>query len=298
MKIGFVIMLVEIAGIKRALHFKEILRLAKKAEQAGLDSVWLYDHLLYRQDGQTTGIWENWSMLSALAASTKRVELGTLVSCNSFRNPALLAKMAHTVDEISGGRLILGLGAGWNEPEYRAFGMPFDHRVSRLEEALQVVQPLLKQGKVDFHGKYYQAEDCEIRPRGPRPAGPPLMVGGGEPRMLKLVAQYADLWNVAYMGAPETFLPWREKIHAACREVGRDPATLGLTVLAALHFPDLYPAEPHFDVAPLTGDAGQLAAALQGYEELGVEHLIFHVMPANPRGLARLAEAVKIYRAK
>jgi alkanesulfonate monooxygenase SsuD/methylene tetrahydromethanopterin reductase-like flavin-dependent oxidoreductase (luciferase family) len=235
-------------------------------------------------------------MLSALAASTKRVELGTLVSCNSFRNPALLAKMAHTVDEISGGRLILGLGAGWNEPEYRAYGIPFDHRVSRLEEALQVVQPLLKLGKVDFHGKYYQAEDCEIRPRGPRPAGPPLMVGGGEPRMLKLVAQYADLWNVAYMGAPETFTPWREKMAAACREVGRDPATLGLTVLAALHFPDLYPAEPHFDVAPLTGDPGQLAAALRGYEELGVEHLIFHVMPANPRGLARLAEAVRIYR--
>jgi hypothetical protein len=98
------------------------------------------------------------------------------------------------------------------------------------------------------------------------------------------------------MGAPETFLPWREKITAACREVGRDPATLGLTVLAGLHFPDLSPVEPHFNVAPLTGDPGQIAAALHGYEELGVEHLIFHVMPANPRGLARLAEAVKIYR--
>ena len=296
MKIGFVIMLVEIRGLGRALRFKEILRLAKKAEAAGLDSIWLYDHLLYKEDGRTIGIWECWSMLSALAATTKRIELGTLVCCNSFRNPALLAKMAHTVDEISGGRLILGLGAGWNEPEYRAFGLPFDHRVDRLEEALQVVGPLLKQGKVDFHGKYYQAADCEITPRGPRAGGVPLMVGGTGPRLVSLAARYADLWNVAYTGAPATYAPWREKMLAACRDLGRDPATLGLTALAELRFPDLFPMEPPDEEAVLTGDAQQLAAALRGYEQLGVQHIMFHIVPANPRGLARLAEAVRMYR--
>jgi alkanesulfonate monooxygenase SsuD/methylene tetrahydromethanopterin reductase-like flavin-dependent oxidoreductase (luciferase family) len=105
----------------------------------------------------------------ALAAVTSRAELGTLVACNSFRNPALLAKMAHTVDEISGGRLVLGVGAGWNQPEYEAFGYPFDHRVDRFEEALQIIKPLLTEGRVDFSGEYYQARDCEITPRSPRP---------------------------------------------------------------------------------------------------------------------------------
>src|SRR5512146_1112399 len=128
MKIGVIIMLVEIRELGHALSFKQIRTLAHRAEELGFDSVWLYDHLLYREEGRTIGIWECWSMLAALAASTKRVELGTLVCCNNFRNPAILAKMAHTVDEISGGRLVLGLGAGWNEPEYKAFGLPFDHR--------------------------------------------------------------------------------------------------------------------------------------------------------------------------
>src|SRR5207244_12084002 len=118
-----------------------------------------------------------WTRPAALAEATHRVEIGTLVTCNSFRNPAILAKMATTVDEISHGRLILGVGAGWNEPEYQAFGLPHDHRVDRFEEALQIIKPLLRDGQVDFKGRYYQAPDCEIVSRGRRSDGPPLMVG-------------------------------------------------------------------------------------------------------------------------
>src|SRR5688572_21338365 len=205
--------------------YDTIRAIAQQAEMDGFDSIWLADHLLYRYPGQPTrGIWECWTMLAALAEATHRVELGTLVTCNSFRNPALLAKMATTVDEVSHGRLILGVGAGWNEPEYQAFGLPFDHRVGRFEEALQILKPLLHEGHVDFAGQYYQARNCNNVPRGPRSEGPPLMVGceRGSSRMIKLTAQYADLWNTGYMGKPETMAEPLAKIRDACGAVGRD----------------------------------------------------------------------------
>ena len=156
------------------------------------------------------GEWECWSLLAALAAATRRVALGPLVACTSFRNPALLAKIADTVDEVSGGRLILGLGAGWNEREYDAFGYPFDHRVSRFEEALTIVHSLLRTGQVDFAGTYYTARECELRPRGPRPAGPPIMVAGTGERMLRLAARHADAWNVWLSNRPEGLGPLRD----------------------------------------------------------------------------------------
>src|SRR4029079_4545265 len=207
--------------------YAEIRAIAQQAETDGFDSIWLADHLLYRPPGAPTrGIWEGWPMLAALPEATERVEIGTLVLCNSFRNPAILAKMATTADEVSHGRLILGIGAGWNEPEYQAFGLPFDHRVDRCEEALQILRPLLRDGHVDFAGRYYQARDCEDAPRGPRPEGPLLMVGSeGGPRMLRLTAQYADLWNTVYMGGPEAIAGPLAKMRAACEAIGRDPAT-------------------------------------------------------------------------
>ena len=194
-------------------RWSDLLALARQAEAAGFDSLWLVDHLLIRfaavseQFGRPVlpelaaaapvGVWECWSLLAALSAVTERVTLGTLVTCTSYRNPALLAKIADTVDEISGGRVMLGVGAGDYEDEHRSFGMRWDHRVSRFDEALQILHPIMRQGRVDFAGAYYQARDCELRPRGPRPQGPPLMIGalGHGPRMLELVARYADVWN-------------------------------------------------------------------------------------------------------
>ena len=137
--------------------------MALRMEAAGLDSIWLYDHLLYRWPGRPSdGIWECWTILSALAEATQQVELGTLVACTPFRNPALLAKMAATLDEVSGGRFVLGLGAGWHQPEFDAFGFPFDHRAARFEEALRIIGPLLRSGYVDFAGSYYAARECEL----------------------------------------------------------------------------------------------------------------------------------------
>ena len=298
MKIGAVIQLVELSDLKRALTFPEIRATALRCEELGFDLIWIYDHLLYRmKKGVTTGIWEGWSMLSALAACTQKVELGPLVACNSFRNPALLAKMAHTVDEISGGRLVLGVGAGWNQPEYDAFGIPFDHRVSRFEEALQIIRPLLKEGYVDFSGTYYTARDCEIRPRSPRPGGPPLMIGAGMPRMLRLTAQYADLYNVGYMTIPRSTEKPLRNLRKACRETGRDLATLPYTFMIALAYPDLLGWDKPKKRGSLSGSVEEIATALAEYEALGAAHLMFHLRPSTPAAYERLAEAVALYRA-
>lgn len=297
MKIGAVIQLVEIAQLQRAFTFEEIKNTAVNCEAMGFDALWVYDHLLYREKkDHTTGIWEAWTMLSALAAVTKRVTLGTLVSCNSFRNPALLAKMAHTVDEVSGGRLILGVGAGWNQPEYDAFGYPFDHRVDRFEEALQIIHPLLKEGKVDFSGTYYTARNCEITPRSPRPGGPPLMIGGSRERMLQLTARYADIWNVGYMSIPRSVDSMKKKMDKACKAEGRDPQTLRYSYMVSLAFPDLAGWDKDKKRGYLVGAPEELALALKEYEARGASELMFHLIPSSPEGYERLARAVEIYR--
>src|SRR5215468_9365198 len=283
----------------RTRPYAAIRAIAQQAETDGFDSIWLADHLLYRNPGEPTrGIWECWTMLAALAEATQRVEIGTLVVCNSFRHPAILAKMATTLDEVSHGRLILGVGAGWNEPEYQAFGLPFDHRVDRFAEALQLLKPLLQDGHVEFAGQYYHARDCDIVPRGPRKAGPPLLVGSEGPRMLKLTAQYADLWNTGYMGAPSTMTEPLAKIEAACRQVGRDPATLGITALIGMWFPDLQAKQPPFFDKPLIGTVQEIAAAMRGYAELGVQHIMFQCEPYTQEARKLLTEALQLYRGR
>jgi probable F420-dependent oxidoreductase len=277
-------------------RYEMIRAIAMQAEADGFDSIWLADHLLYRDADGTTGIWECWTVLSALAEATRRVELGPLVLCNSLRNPAILAKMATTLDEVSQGRLILGIGAGWNEPEYQAFGLPFDHRVDRLEEALRVLSPLLRDGHANFDGRYYQARDCEIAPRGPRSAGPPLLVGGEGPRLLTLAARYADMWNTGYMGEPETMAEPLARIATACQQVGRDPATLGVTAFIGLWFPELRPDRPRNFENALTGTPREIAAAMHGYAELGVPHIMFQCVPFNEESLRRVTEALRLYR--
>ena len=297
MKIGLMVFLANDRENNGKRPYDAIRAVTQEAEANGFDSIWLADHLLYRKPGEPTrGIWECWTMLAALAEATQRVEIGTLVLCNSFRNPAILAKMATTADEVSHGRLILGVGAGWNEPEYQAFGLPFDHRVDRFEEALQILKPLLREGHVDFAGQYYQARNCDDVPRGPRSEGPPLMVGAEGPRMLKLAAQYADLWNTGYTGKPETMAEPLRKIEAACREIGRDPATLAVTALIGLWFPDLQPKKPTFFDDPLTGTVQEIAAAMRGYAELGVQQIMFQCEPYVPQALQRLTEALQLYR--
>jgi alkanesulfonate monooxygenase SsuD/methylene tetrahydromethanopterin reductase-like flavin-dependent oxidoreductase (luciferase family) len=297
MKIGLLVFTANDREHNHKRPYETIRAIAQQAEADGFESIWLADHLLYRNPGEPTrGIWECWTMLAALAEATRRVEIGTLTLCNSFRHPAILAKMATAADEVSGGRLILGIGAGWHEPEYQAFGLPFAHRVGRFEEALQILGPLLREGHVEFTGQYYHVRNCDDVPRGPRTFGPPLLVGSEGPRMLKLTAQYADLWNTGYMGQPETMTEPLARIAAACREVGRDPATLGVTALIGLWFPDLQAKQPRFFPTPLNGTVQEIAAAMRGYAQLGVQHIMFQCEPYTLEALQRLTEALRLYR--
>ncbi|MGI9147929.1 MAG: LLM class flavin-dependent oxidoreductase [Chloroflexota bacterium] len=295
MQIGAVVRLGPIEEGAPPARYGAIRDMARRIEDSGLDSVWAYDHLLYRWPGQSTdGIWECWTILSALAEATQRVRIGTLVLCTPFRNPALLAKMAVTLDEISAGRLILGVGAGWHQPEFDAFGVPFDHRVSRFEEALRIIRPLLRDGRADVEGVYYSASDCEIIPSGPRPGGPPLMVAGKGPRMLRLTAGYADSWNTAWHAKPADAVPRIEAVRAACTAAGREPTTLGITTGLPLVYPDLGPASmPN----SLQGTHEHIAETLAGFANVGVSHVIVDISPHTPAALARFAAAVRLYRA-
>src|SRR2546427_6769476 len=190
---------IQLPEVEREVRWPEVVSMARRADDAGFDAVWFGEHLLYRfADGTSRGPWEAWSMLAAIAAATTTIRLGPLVACTAFHNPAVLAKQADTLDEISGGRFVLGLGAGWNETEFRAFGIPFDHRIARFEEAFTIIRSLLRDGAVDFVGAYYEARDCALLPRGPRAGGPPLMIGSIGERMLRIAAPHGDSWNAWY----------------------------------------------------------------------------------------------------
>lgn len=272
---------VQLPEVEYVASWSQQLAMARAAEEIGLDSVWVGDHLLYRGDGwPARGPWEAWTTLAALAAVTRRVEIGPLVAATSFHNPAMLAKKAATIEEISGGRLILGLGAGWNQVEYAAYGFPYDHRVSRFEEAFTIIRELLRRGRSDFRGSYHRLDGCELLPRGPRAAGPPLMVGSEGPRMLAITLPHVDAWNAwfAWFGnSPDGYRPLRARIDEACRAAGRDPSEVRRTVALLVAFPgargrsmgDLAEAQ----VEAISGEPALLADQLRAFAEEGVAHV-------------------------
>jgi alkanesulfonate monooxygenase SsuD/methylene tetrahydromethanopterin reductase-like flavin-dependent oxidoreductase (luciferase family) len=297
MKVGVILPIGTQKDIGRTLTYPEIRDLALRAEDGGLDSVWIPDHLIYRFPEQPQmGVWEAWTITTGLAEATKRIELGTLVICTAFRNPAVLAKMAVTLDAVSGGRLILGLGAGWHEPEFTAFGFPFNHLVDRFEEALKVIVPLVRDGKVDFTGEYVSAPNCEMAP--PPTRNIPVLIASFKPRMLQLTAEYADSWNTAWLGHVEALAERKASLDAAFAKTDRDPSTLEVTVGVNIGFPDLMelPEAAADRNKFITGSVEDVAAGLRAYAEAGVGHVIAWLYPQSAEAIDRLAQATKLAR--
>jgi probable F420-dependent oxidoreductase len=271
--------------------FADLRAMALTAEATGLDSVWGADHLLFQNDDGRFGIHECWTVLTAVAAITSRVEIGPLVLALPFRNPALVAKMAAELDEVSGGRLILGLGCGWHEPEFDAYGYPFDHRVGRFEEAIQIVAPLLRGETVTFAGRWHSVTDVVLLPAPIRKGGPPILIAGKRPRMLRIVAEHAVQWNSAWYGFPEEADVLRERLAdlgGALDAAGRDRATLTTTAGIAVAFDG---AKPEDVEGSIHGAPAEISRGLAGYAELGISHLIAHVYPPTADSVARLGEA-------
>jgi alkanesulfonate monooxygenase SsuD/methylene tetrahydromethanopterin reductase-like flavin-dependent oxidoreductase (luciferase family) len=228
---------VQLPEVERFVPWPEYLDLARRAESAGFDSIWVGDHLVYDlPDGSTRGPYEAWTTLAAIAAVTDRVAIGPLVASTSFHAPAMLAKQAATVDAISQGRLILGLGAGWNRREFDAFGFPYDRRVSRFEEALAIVAPLLREGRATFHGQFYDVDDCVLDPRPVRQGGPPIMLGSNSPRMLGIGLPVVDSWNVwwsIYDNSVEKFAEVKAEVDAVMPQGRSVDATAAVLVTLA-----------------------------------------------------------------
>jgi len=278
---------VQLPEVEREVRWPELLDMIRAIEDLGYDSIWLGEHLLYRwAERPARGPWEAWTMLAAIAAVTTRVEFGPLVACTNFHNPALLAKQASTIDEVSGGRFILGLGAGWNVTEFEAFGFPYDHRVDRFEEAFTIISTLLREGAIDFDGRFYQARDCELLPRGPRPAGPPLLIGSNGPRMLRMTMPIASAWNSWYADLgndPTGVARLRTIVDEACRDVGRDPADVERTVAVLVRLPGgtgrLQGDYRQDETPPLSGSTTEMADVLRAYAAEGIGHVQLVVDP-------------------
>src|SRR5690349_22830198 len=279
---------IQLPEVEREVRWPEYVAMARAAEDVGFDTIWLGDHLLYRyEDGSTRGPWEVWTLLSAIAASTTRIKVGPLGAATAFHAPAMLAKMGATVDEVSGGRLIVGLGAGWNDTEFRAFGFPFDHRISRFEEAFTIIRTLLREGEIDFDGQFFQARDCVLKPGPTRPGGPPLMVGSIGPRMLEITLPYVEQWNVWYRQSGNSAAglePILREVDDACRKVGRDPATLEKTSAVLVGMPGGAGRLTKYDVegagpAPLEGSPAAIADGLRAYAALGLAEVQLVVDP-------------------
>jgi alkanesulfonate monooxygenase SsuD/methylene tetrahydromethanopterin reductase-like flavin-dependent oxidoreductase (luciferase family) len=293
---------VQLPEVEREVRWPELLDMARVIEDLGYDAIWVGEHLLYRwPDREPRGPWEVWTLMAALAAATNRVTIGPLVACTNFHNPALLAKQAATIDEIAGGRFVLGLGAGWNETEFQAFGFPYDHRIARFEEAFTIIRTLLREGAIDFDGHFYEARDCELLPR-PRTGSPKLLIGSNRERMLRIAVPHVEAWNTWYsdtLNRPAGVAPLRDIVDAACRDVGRDPAEIERTVAVHVRLPggggrtmgDSSTTEP---IRPLEGDPDAMAAELRAYAAAGIAEVQLVLDPIDRPSIERFAAVLAI----
>jgi alkanesulfonate monooxygenase SsuD/methylene tetrahydromethanopterin reductase-like flavin-dependent oxidoreductase (luciferase family) len=288
---------VQLPEVERTVPWAEYLTMARAAEDAGFDSVWLGDHLLYRDDGrEERGPWDAWTLLAALAAVTTRVRLGPLVACTAFSPAGLLARRAAAVQEVSGGRLVLALGAGWNETEFRAYGLPFDRRAARFEESFEVIRGLLAGERVTFDGEFEHLDDAVLLPRPE--ASPPLMIGSTGERVLRATLPHVDAWNTWhdwYGNTPEGFTEANDRISRIASDVGRLPSEISRTATVFVSVDRGQSDRPHAtSTAPVAGSPQQIAERLMEFAAAGVEEAILVVAPITERSIRQLGEVLEL----
>jgi alkanesulfonate monooxygenase SsuD/methylene tetrahydromethanopterin reductase-like flavin-dependent oxidoreductase (luciferase family) len=294
MGIGIMVPISDHSAFGGTPRFSDMQAITQKAEELGFDAAWFADHFIVRNDAENVlrGVWEGWTTIAGIAATTSRIQLGIFVNCVLFRNPGVTAKQAEMIEEISDGRFILGLGAGWHQPDFDMFGFPFDHRVSRFEEGLKIISSLLRTGHADFQGQYYQANDAYNRPQGPRAAegGPPILIGTKSPRMMGLTARYADIWNSDWHHDAEEVVPMLKALDEACEAAGRDPKTLIRTAGSNLAMPGYLGVRPN----PITGSVEEMAEKIATFRDLGLRHYVAGLDPCTPATLEHFAKVVEL----
>ena len=287
---------IQLPEAERRVPIEEYLAMARAAEEAGFDSIWVGAHLLYRDDGPERGPLEAFTLLAAIAAATTGIRLGPLVACTAFRRPPILAKMAATLDEISGGRLILGLGAGWNRAEFEAFGLPFEGRAARSIEAYRIVRGLLAGERVSFEGEAYRTDDAVLLPSTSRRV--PLMIGSTGERILEATLPTVDAWNVwgPWCGNdPAGFAAQNERVTGVARGLGRDPDAVERSVCVFTAI-DLEPGEEPVDedAPPLAGSMMEIAGGLRAFAEAGADEVILIPSPNTERAIRAFGEALSL----
>jgi len=289
LRVGF-----QLPEAERIVPLAEYIAMARAAQAVGFDSIWMGDHLLYRDEPGERGPPEAFSVLAALAASTDRIALGPLVACLPFREPVVLAKTAATLDEISSGRLTLGVGAGWNQDEFDAAGIPFEDRVGRSLESYEIVRGLIAGERVTFSGTWHRTDDAVLLPRPARRI--PLMVGSTGARVLAATLGSADVWNLWgpwHGNDPAGFSAENARVSEIASGLGRDPTSIERSVCVFTAI-ELAPGEEPVDedVEPLTGSADQIARGLRAFADAGADEVILVPSPNTERAIRAFGDVL------
>jgi probable F420-dependent oxidoreductase len=283
MKVG-----VQLPEVEREVRWPELAAMARAAEESGFDSIWVGDHLLYRGDGRPErGPWDCWTTLAALAGVTERVELGPLVACTAFHPPGILARQAAAVDELSGGRLVAAFGAGWNQEEFRAFGLPFDQHVSRFEEAFTIIRRLLAGERVTFAGRFHSVDDALLLP--PPARRPKLMIGANAPRMLSITLPHVDAWNTwftPYGNTAEGFAKHNAELSTAAERAGRNPAEIERSACVLVEVAGAGERPRDVEAVP----AARLAEHLRALANAGADEAILVLDPITEASIRAVAQ--------
>lgn len=296
-ELGAVIPIIESGPDRVVPRWPEVLEQARRAEEIGFDTIWTPDELLWQvEGGPPRGAWDGISMAGAVAAVTARAKVGTWVLSALHRNPGILAKTAETLDEISGGRFVFGLGAGHEWPgQARAFGLPEAQIFARFEEALEIIVPLIREGRADFEGRFHAARDLQQAPRGPRPGSMPLLIGGNGPKGQRAAVRFADIYScyIEEQASVEEVAPRLSSLEALCAALGRDPSSIGRSVGVWTRPLDPSGTRP----ASLSGSAEEIADAIRSFRHAGFTQVELMYLPGTLEALEALAPVVEAIRA-